>query len=221
MATTPLLDRLDAATRTALLEAGSPLVVEAGETLTHYQASGGSVFLVLDGLLKIVKPSRSGKVAFLSLCRPGGLVGELSMLTDTPRSSSVQAVQPSTVAEIDRERFAQLLDDHDDLGRELLALIADRVRDATTLIHAQTNADAVTRVASRLLQLVEPAIDGEAESVELELPISQEELGDWAGLSRAGVVKALRSLRSDGFVETSRMSISILDLPGLRAAALV
>ncbi len=217
----PLLDRLEPPTRRALLDAGHRLEVGVGQIVTHDSGSEGSVYVVLDGLLKIVKRSRSDRVAFLALCRPGTLVGELAMLTESPRSSTVQAVEPSTVTEIRRERFEQLLDEHPDLGRQLLVLIADRIRVATAQIHDQTSADAATRIARRLIQLAEATAPEGDDEITLQLPISQEELGEWAGLSRAGVVKALRSLRSDGFIETSRMSITLRDLDGIRAASIV
>ena len=53
----------------------------------------------------------------------------------------------------------------------------------------------------------------------IALPVSQQELGEWAGLSRAGAVKALRSLRERNLIETSRLAIVIKDLAGLRALA--
>ena len=62
--------------------------------------------------------------------------------------------------------------------------------------------DAPARIAARLVRLVEieqtlGRLDQDARGVvDLKLPISQEELGQWAGLGREGAVKGLRTLRS-------------------------
>ena len=49
--------------------------------------------------------------------------------------------------------------------------------------------------------------------------ISQQELADWAGVSRDGVVRTLTTLRGLGLVESSRHTITVLDLDALRLRA--
>ncbi len=221
MPLTSLLGRVDASTRQAMLDAGPHATIPQGSFVVRDGDDDSGVFVVLDGLLKVVKTSYQGEVSFLGLRRAGTLVGELAMLTGASRSSSMQAVQPSAVIKIARERFERLLTEHPDLSRALLTEIAIRLREATLQIHDLMNADAKTRVAARLVQLADDALDYPGDTVTIALPISQEELGDWAGLSRAGAVKALRSLRTDGLIQTSRMSIVILSLPELRNTAII
>lgn len=216
-----LLDQVDDATRLAMIAAGRTSEVSAGTFVVLEGDPGTDVYLVLDGLVKVVKTSTDGDISFLALCRPGTIVGELAMLTGAERSSSLQAVEPSTLVRIGNETFERLLTDHPDLAHALLAEIAARIRASTLQIHDLANADAATRVAARLVELAEDIADDGDERIRLSLPISQEELADWAGLSRAGAVKALRSLRTDGLIETSRLSIAITDLGRLRAAAVV
>lgn len=55
--------------------------------------------------------------------------------------------------------------------------------------------------------------------IDLNLPITQEELGQWAGLSREGVGKGLSELRSTGVIETGRRRVRILDLATLSDVA--
>jgi CRP-like cAMP-binding protein len=42
--------------------------------------------------------------------------------------------------------------------------------------------------------------------------ISQQELADWSGISRDGVVRALQELRRLGWVDTGRQRLLIRDL---------
>lgn len=221
-----MLDRLHATTRDALLAAGARLQVREGDFLVRDGDESRAVFVVESGLLKIVKSSFGGRVSFLGLRRPGTIVGELGVLSPAPRSSSLLAVVDSTVTRLDAATFEQLLRRHDDLALALLGDLADRLREASAQIHDLIGADATTRVAARLLQLIDEDVGitrtpGEPTALRLALPISQQELGEWAGLSRAGVVKALRALRDRGLIETSRMSIAIIDAEALRAVALV
>jgi CRP-like cAMP-binding protein len=216
-----LLAKLDEPTREALFQAGHPATLPRGDFLVHEGDETTAVYLVVDGLLKIVKSAYDGRVSFLGLRREGTLVGELGMLTGASRSSSVQAVREARVIRIAADRFEQLLATYPALGRALLEEIAIRLREATLQMHDLMNADARTRIAARLVQLADDTAGPAGEAQTLALPVSQEELGDWAGLSRAGAVKALRALRDERLIETSRMSITITDLPAMRVIALV
>jgi CRP-like cAMP-binding protein len=179
------------------------------------------VYLVVDGLLKIVKMSRTGRVSFIGLQRPGTLVGELGVLSPGPRSASLAAVTDTIVVRIAPPIFLTLLRAHADLAHALLEDLADRLRDATDQIHELMSADATSRMASRLVELAADAgsYDEPPAGVVIRLPISQQELGEWAGLSRAGAVKALHDLRELGLIETSRMVIAITNLDALRTRA--
>lgn len=221
MSQVPLLDRVAAPTRQAMLESGTTSEILEGGFVVRDGDDAQAAFLVLDGLLKVVKNSYDGRVSFMGLQRRGTIVGEVALLTGGTRSSSIQAVQPSHVMRVSAKQFDRLLTDHPDLSRALLTEISERLRQATLQIHGLMNADARTRIAARLVQLADDTIGEMEDTLTIALPVSQEELGDWAGLSRAGAVKALRGLRDDQLIETSRMSISIRKLRELRLIATV
>jgi biotin operon repressor len=52
--------------------------------------------------------------------------------------------------------------------------------------------------------------------MEIDLPISQEELAGWTGCSRDSVVKALQTMRSLGWIETARRRITVREPDQLR-----
>jgi CRP-like cAMP-binding protein len=58
-----------------------------------------------------------------------------------------------------------------------------------------------------------------AEGIAIALPFTQDELAGWTGASREAVSKALGSLRTAGFIRTSRLRVVVLDLPALRDRA--
>jgi CRP-like cAMP-binding protein len=103
--------------------------------------------------------------------------------------------------------------------RELLIVIAERLREADRRRLEFTTLDTLARVATRLLELIErfgaPAPDG----ICLELPLVQEDLARWCGASRESTVKALRTLRGLGLVTTARRSVTVHDERGLRQVA--
>lgn len=217
----PFVERLRPTTRERLSQAGVRREVDAGEFVVHDGADAAAVFVVHDGLLKVVKSSLDGDVSFIGLCRPGTLVGELAVLTGAHRSSAVQSITDSEITVIRGEDFWTLLGELPDLGHELLVELAANLSETTVRLHALMNADALTRLADRLLRLADDFGAVNRGGMNIDLPVSQEELGDWAGLSRAATVKALHELRERGLIATGRMRISVLDLDGLCDVAAV
>jgi CRP/FNR family cyclic AMP-dependent transcriptional regulator len=55
--------------------------------------------------------------------------------------------------------------------------------------------------------------------VRITLPITQEELAGWTGASLESTAKALRTLRSLGWIATGRRAIEVHDLAALRGRA--
>jgi len=55
--------------------------------------------------------------------------------------------------------------------------------------------------------------------IDVTLPISQQDLAHWAGLSREGAVKGLKDLRDDGIIVTGRKRVTVLRPDALRELA--
>ena len=72
------------------------------------------------------------------------------------------------------------------------------------------------RTIRRLVELAdryrEPCCDG----IRIALPISQQELAGWVGVSREAANKALHRLRDRGLVSLDRRQLVVVDLDALR-----
>ena len=80
-------------------------------------------------------------------------------------------------------------------------------------------ADTLGRVSARLVELCDVHGEPEGSSVRVTLPITQDELAGWTGASLESTAKALRSLRSLGWISTRRRAIEVHDLAALRDRA--
>lgn len=79
--------------------------------------------------------------------------------------------------------------------------------------------DAMGRVTHRLIELVAGWGTPGEQGIDVDLPMTQAQLGAWAGVSRETTVKSLQWLRAEGVIHTSRRHIEILDVPALEALA--
>jgi CRP-like cAMP-binding protein len=78
--------------------------------------------------------------------------------------------------------------------------------------------ESLARVAGRLVELAERfGVKRADDSIDVALPITQEELASWSASSRESTARALRTLRGLKLIETSRRGMIVLDLEGLRS----
>jgi CRP-like cAMP-binding protein len=102
----------------------------------------------------------------------------------------------------------------------MLATLSTRLREADRRLAEFAAADTLGRVCARLAELCET--EGELNGdgpVRITLPITQEELAGWTGASIEATAKALRTLRSLGWVTTARRAIEVHDVAALRGRA--
>ena len=78
----------------------------AGELLFQQGAEGQNLFLVVDGRLEAVQQGEAASEKRLATLGSGALVGEMALLSATPRAASVRAIGPCRVLALSRTALA-------------------------------------------------------------------------------------------------------------------
>jgi len=137
--------------------------------------------------------------------------GELSLLAGSNRSASAIALEASEVVVIPRDAFLSELERQPSLMRQLIELLARRLLASTEREIALAFFSAPARLARVLLRL------HSAQADQQPLRISQSNLALRTGISRQSVVVVLGQWRRQGWIQTTRNKISLLDLDVLHA----
>jgi predicted acylesterase/phospholipase RssA len=111
LAGVPLLAGADAEALDALAVEAQPLRALAGDWVLRAGDEANELYVVLRGRVRVTT-SAEGEDRTLRILGPGAAIGELALLTGTPRSASVQAVRDTTLLRLRRDRFVELLE-HD------------------------------------------------------------------------------------------------------------
>src|SRR2546430_14120916 len=90
--------------------------VEAGELIFKEGDAGDKFYIVFSGSVEIIKERARGDTERLAVKRGGEAFGEMSLLSDAPRSASVRATESTQLLVVSRKDFDDLL------GGESLAL---------------------------------------------------------------------------------------------------
>ena len=204
----------------ALRSQGVLRTFERGAAIFHQHGMPDRVLLLDSGWVKLSRMSDDGKEVILAIRGPGDVVGEMSAIDGLPRSATATALDPVTAVAIPAERFVRFLEQHPRVALVVTRMLGARLREADLMRVELSARDSMSRVAARIVELSERFGDEVGAGVEVDLPISQEELAGWTGCSRDSVVKALQAMRGLGWIETGRRRITVLALEELRRRAL-
>lgn len=172
---------------------------------------GSSMFVILDGRVKISRISDDGREVILSILSEGDFFGEMSLLDGQTRSANVTAIDDSELLVIRREEFLQMLHDYPQIAINLLKELAQRIRKGDEHIKSLSLQDAKGRVANTLVRIAEDYGVFRKGQVEInELPL-QQDLANMAGTSRETISRVIKTLIQQGYLKKERGKIVILD----------
>jgi CRP-like cAMP-binding protein len=79
--------------------------VPAGGTVVREGDDGGRFYIVLSGMLAVTQESLGER----RVLKPGDYFGEVALAMGVPRTASVRAMTPATLASCDRETFDEFI----------------------------------------------------------------------------------------------------------------
>lgn len=170
----------------------------AGTILFHEKEPGHTFYVLLSGSVKLFTRSAAGEEKILSLASVGESFGELSLLDGRPRSASAQTLEPTLALEIASEHFLQLLKDHFDITRGILAELCDRLRKTNEHVNDLTFLDGRTRVLKNLIQLANRSGKRDGSLIYIPMALNYDELAQLAGVSKQVLADVVRELESRG-----------------------
>ena len=128
-----VLRTLDRDELSRLLEAGRIEVWPVGSVIMEEGSTGPRMVILLDGRVEVLKRSETDGEILLAELGPGAVLGEMSLLTDTPRTATVRAATELRLFAIDRRNFEEMADDADPaalkIGLAIARVLASRLRD--------------------------------------------------------------------------------------------
>lgn len=214
-----ILAALPAPTLRELFEQGRTVRYEPGAVLFREGSASTTVVLIRHGRTKITCLTEDGRETLLAILGPGDVLGELGALDGSPRSATVTTIDEVEALVVPAAAFRGLVERDGKVGLTVLEVVNGRLREADRKRVEFGALAAPTRLALRLLELADRYGETDGDGHRIALPLTQEELAGLVGSSRESVTKALRRFRDEGWIETGRRRVTILDGPALRRFA--
>lgn len=179
-----------------------------GEVVFHHGDPGDSLHLVVSGRFAIRIMTPFGGTATLGIRGPGQSFGEMALVHPAAhRAATVAALEPAETRTVAYSEYERLRTLHPEIDRVLVVLLAAEVRRNGELLLDALYIPAERRVLRRLAEL--------AEAAEV-VALTQEELAQLAGTSRATVNRVLREEERRGTLSLRRGETIVLDREAIR-----
>src|SRR3954449_739152 len=176
------------------------------EVVFHHGDPADSLHLVHTGRFAVRIQTPLGDTVMLSLLGPGETFGEIALLDGVgPRSATVVALEKAETRAIHKIDFDALVTRHPQVADLLARALALRVRRLSELLLEAHYVPADRRVLRRLAEF------GGV------IPLTQEELSNLAGTSRATVNRVVRDAQARGELDVRRGRIEVIDPVALAA----
>ncbi len=178
---------------------------------------GSTMFIILNGRVKISRISEDGREVILSILSEGDFFGEMSILDGETRSANVVTLEDSEILVIRREDFLQMLRDFPQIAINLLKELAHRLRRSDSQIKSLSLQNATGKVASTLLRIADDSGKIHLGQVEIPKLPPQQDLANMAGTSRETISRVIKSLSEKGYLKKIGSKLIIMDYETFRS----
>ncbi|MBI3895094.1 MAG: Crp/Fnr family transcriptional regulator [Acidobacteria bacterium] len=212
---------------------------EPGELLFSEGDPCMGLYVVVSGVVKIMKESAQGREQVLAIERKGGVVAELPVFDGGPYPASCMPLEPSLLLFISKQDFRLCCQQDPELALKVLASVGKRLRHLVGIIEELSFLTVRTRLAALLLQIAQeetrqktksPSSPGgkkrevisrqTSEPLRVPLRMTQQEMAARIGTVRELVSRNLSRLQAEGILRLEGHALIIADLSRLEQEAL-
>ena len=211
LARSPVFRGLSVADREALAAVSSLRSYDRGEELFGEGDPADALFVVVDGLVKIVKMTPAGKELILEIFGAGDPVGAVAVFGQQSFPASARALEPARCIVTPRAAFFRLLESNPSLVRGLLAGLTLRLLELTSRLAEVAGAKVEERLARFLLRKAEESPRREHGGLFVPLALTRQELADMTGTTIETAIRVMSRWAKGGVVATRDDGFVVLD----------
>jgi len=197
------LDGILSEARSVRYAKGSP-VFEQGE-------DPQSFFLLLHGHVRASKMTPAGQQVVVRYVTPGEIFGVAMAIGLSKYPATATAVDDSVVLAWPSAAWPRLVAQHPALAANTLQTVGARLQESHTRVIEMSTQQVERRVAHALLRLAKQAGRKVEHGVEIDFPISRQDIAEMTGTTLHTVSRTLSAWEQQGLIEGGRQRIVLRD----------
>jgi CRP/FNR family transcriptional regulator, cyclic AMP receptor protein len=215
----PVLGLLPSLELESLLNFGRVVTYQGRTTIFSRGDSGTSVLAVIDGYVKLSASAPDGRDIIFEIAPPGSIFGELAVINGQPRSADATCLSTSRLLLIEGNQFLAALKRNPDVILRIVGLLSERLQRRNEQMEDTLSLEAPARLAKTLIRLAAEHSHPGPEGLQIDVQLSQGEIGGMTGLSREGINRQLRAWSEQNLVKITNKYLTLIDLTTLQNVA--
>lgn len=212
----PLLKDLEVARLEAMMQPMQLRQYAKGLVVLREGEEGDALYFLLEGRLKVVTFTGSGKEVGLSVIEPVSHFGEMALIDNQPRSASVVTLTKSLVGVLPKAIALKWLLEEPALTLKLMRDLVQMLRSTNQQLLLLGYQHAHTRISALLLQ----TLNDQNRQGEIAAPLSQQDLANMTNTTRETVSRVLNQLIDEGILKRDGRRLTIADVGRLKQSIL-
>ncbi len=214
-----MLGRLAAAELQRLVLSAKQVDLPVRRRLFAAGDAASAIFVVLSGWIKLSRGASNGRDVVLELAGEGCVFGELGVIAGTPRGADAIALSEARVLAMEGAVLLEILHANPAALFEMTKILCERLARANAQLEDSLLVAAEVRLARSLIRLAGQGGKRAAAGLEIDLGLSQKDLGELTGLTRESTNKHLGAWRDAGLISLSGRTLTLIDSVALNDIA--
>ena len=170
-----------------------------------------SFYCLLSGHIRVVRTAPDGHQIIARYINEGELFGiAIAMGRTTYPASAVAAVDCVVLSWPNRE-WAKLQAEFPAFGANAYQTIGSRLQDTQARVMEMSTAQVEQRIANALLKLVNQAGKKTGDGIEIDFPITRQDIAEMTGTTLHTVSRLLSGWEDEGLVRGGRQKVTVVD----------
>ena len=210
LAGVPLFQGLDARALAQAAASSRTVRVAAGRAFFREGEPAQLFYVLRSGRVKFTQISAEGHEVILRLIGPGEPFGGVSAFADNATYPvTARAVEPSEAQAWDGARITALMQQFPTIAINAAKMIADRLHELQRRHRELMTERVERRIARALLRLAEEAGRRVEGGVEIDFPLSRQDLAQMTGTTLFTVSRTLSAWEHEGFIVAGRRRVTV------------
>jgi len=215
----PMFAGLAPAEQDELLRESRSVRYTKGSAVFDQGTPADRFFLLLHGHLRVEKTTPQGQQSVVRYVSAGELFGVAQAMNLAHYPATAVAAVDSIALAWPSSSWQRLIARYPSLASNALQTVGNRLQDTQARVMEISNEQVEQRVAHALLRLVKQAGRRVDAGVEIDFPISRQDVAEMTGTTLHTVSRILSAWETEGLVEGGRQRIVLRDLHRLQALA--
>ncbi|EJW11780.1 Nitric oxide -responding transcriptional regulator NnrR (Crp/Fnr family) [Rhodovulum sp. PH10] len=211
VAALPIFAGLAPAELDALLREAQVTRYPKGATVFHQDAEAHAFFVLLHGNLRVFKVTADGQQVVVRWVSAGEPFGVAMAIGRTTYPGTAVAVVDSLALQWPTAAWPRLVAAHPMLGANTLVTVGSRLQELHTRVVEMSTEQVERRVAHALLRLAKQAGRKVERGVQIDFPISRQDIAEMTGTTLHTVSRILSGWEDQGLVESGRQRITVVE----------